>query len=358
MPEKISPRTDLYSLGVILYWMLSGLPPFSGEASGILVAKHITEAPPPLHEKEPTVPPAVAQVVDRCLAKEPEQRPGSAAELAQMFREAVAASAGWEPDAALLRSRAEQQQAQAPAQEGPDTTMRGAAGEIVVSQTYTDEALPKSSMAKWFVIGAAAVIVLCLGAVLVYLFAGKEPADPGTDTDTDKPVAAGPSEPKKPAEPKEPAPTPEPKPTPAPKPADKAKKVRITLKLEPSSAQVYVDGKLREDNPLQLPASKESHKLRVTAEGHEPSEKTITADADRTIQVVLSKKKAPPPAVAVKPDPKPKPKPKPVVKKRPVPVVKKRPVVKRRPKKRPKKKRGPRFDSLDDGKKGPRFNDL
>jgi len=66
----------------VLYWMLAGLPPFTAEASGLLLAKHITERPPPLRDVEPAVSPAVARVVDQCLEKDPANRPKSAGQVA------------------------------------------------------------------------------------------------------------------------------------------------------------------------------------------------------------------------------------------------------------------------------------
>ena len=79
--HRIGPGTDLYSLGVILYWMLSGQPPFAEKTPALLMAQHITMPPPPLVEAEPSVPPAVAAIVEQCLEKDPEARPASALEI-------------------------------------------------------------------------------------------------------------------------------------------------------------------------------------------------------------------------------------------------------------------------------------
>jgi tRNA A-37 threonylcarbamoyl transferase component Bud32 len=87
--DLVGPATDLYSLGVILYSMLSGRPPFLDDAPGLVMAKHILEAPPPLAQTGPFVPGRVAAVVERCLCKEPALRPASAAALLAEFVAAV-----------------------------------------------------------------------------------------------------------------------------------------------------------------------------------------------------------------------------------------------------------------------------
>ena len=101
---KIGPRTDLYSLGVIVYWMLAGRPPFVDEPPAVILARHITDPPPPLRDLAANVPGALAELVHRCLAKEPDERPGSAAEIARAYNEALgpAAAAGEAPSVSRL----------------------------------------------------------------------------------------------------------------------------------------------------------------------------------------------------------------------------------------------------------------
>ena len=88
--NKIGPQTDIYSLGVIIYWMISGKPPFFDETPALLLAKHISEEVTPIREVFPSVPAAVADVVERCLAKTPGDRHASANDLRRRFAEAVA----------------------------------------------------------------------------------------------------------------------------------------------------------------------------------------------------------------------------------------------------------------------------
>jgi len=67
-------RTDIYSLGVMLFEMLAGRPPFIAEGVGELFAKHMLEEPPSLIELAPRTPPHMAAAIMKSLAKEPRDR--------------------------------------------------------------------------------------------------------------------------------------------------------------------------------------------------------------------------------------------------------------------------------------------
>jgi predicted Ser/Thr protein kinase len=92
----VSPRSDLFSAGVVMYEMLTGVKPFAApELSGILynVVNHV---PPPVTEVNPAVPAAVSKIVARLLAKKPDDRYATAAEaladLDAVLREPVTAA--------------------------------------------------------------------------------------------------------------------------------------------------------------------------------------------------------------------------------------------------------------------------
>jgi serine/threonine-protein kinase len=71
---EVDPRSDLYSLGVVLYELLTGKTPFDGETPVEIAMKHLSNAPKPPSKLRPEIPPALDKVVLRALAKNPDER--------------------------------------------------------------------------------------------------------------------------------------------------------------------------------------------------------------------------------------------------------------------------------------------
>jgi serine/threonine-protein kinase len=77
----VDARGDVYGLGAVAFFALTGRPPFQGKTLGQLLAAHRSEPPPPVTDLQPDVPADMAAVVARCLAKDPNDRFQSAADL-------------------------------------------------------------------------------------------------------------------------------------------------------------------------------------------------------------------------------------------------------------------------------------
>ena len=96
-PERLSSapydgRSDIYSVGIMLYEMLCGQPPFKSKDLMAVAMMQMTQEPRPLHEINPSVPPAIEALVLEVLSKDPQKRPSTAV-LAERFQNAASEAA-------------------------------------------------------------------------------------------------------------------------------------------------------------------------------------------------------------------------------------------------------------------------
>ncbi len=113
--DAVDARSDLYAVGVLGWFLLAGRLPFEAGTLPALCHQHLFTPPPPLPEG---LPPALVETVMACLAKQPEERPASAAEVAARLADLAA---GWSPDRAAAWWAGMKPVGPAPTYDGSDT---------------------------------------------------------------------------------------------------------------------------------------------------------------------------------------------------------------------------------------------
>jgi serine/threonine protein kinase len=132
--EDVDPRADLYSLGVILYQMVTGTTPFQGDSPMQIAAQHLQVPPPSPRALRPDLPAVAEQVILRAMAKRPDDRYSRAQDLANAFRMALI-SAGVLQETTTLTSMARMPAASS-------TTGRMFASQNILDQSVQMASLP------------------------------------------------------------------------------------------------------------------------------------------------------------------------------------------------------------------------
>jgi predicted Ser/Thr protein kinase len=93
--NEVDFRSDIYSLGIVLYEMIAGSPPFRGPTPIDVVAQHLGETVPPLSKERPETPPGVVRLVEQMTEKDRDKRPASYAALRAAIEESAGETHRW-----------------------------------------------------------------------------------------------------------------------------------------------------------------------------------------------------------------------------------------------------------------------
>jgi serine/threonine protein kinase len=158
MGEGLDTRSDIYSVGIVLYEMLCGMVPFNSPTSTAVAVQQVTQAPPPPRSLNPGISPAVEAVVLHALEKKREARPQSAAALAQELKAAAYSQPSTQP-AAENRTNRTPEATQVMSRLGSGHALPANAGQ------YSSGSSPTASAGRrrWPIVVAALIAVSVLG---------------------------------------------------------------------------------------------------------------------------------------------------------------------------------------------------
>ena len=305
--KRVDSRADLYSLGVVLFEMLTGVPLYEAESVVMLMGKHIAAPVPTISERaiEVEVPPVVEALVGRLLAKHPEERCQTAQEILASIDSIM--GGGALPELSRLSSQPRRGSnvgadtddigwAQTTPQPGfsppgggdvdwitgdqPAAVPLGLASTASSAQALEgtippELAQPRSKLPLLIVLVSVILVAAGVGvAAALGVFGGGE----GGDVANDAVVANEP--------PEEPTPTPVKVENVEPAPAQP---VDIEIRAEPASAEIWLDGERLEGNPhkAKLIPSSDRYLLVVKAAGYVTREREVTFDRGRSLEIVL-----------------------------------------------------------------------
>jgi serine/threonine-protein kinase len=265
--KEVDHRSDVYSLGVIIYEMLAGRPPFVSEGFGELLSMHLQEPPPPLHPFAPQASQEIEHVVRCMLAKKPEERYQSMNDVRAALAAAGRLPNAVSPEHKLGTTDKFGEGATVSVATPPPRSKTVPPTTLTPGGTSRDDVLPVDVRRKpWLAIGIGVAALAAVGVVLAL---------------------------RKPPPPSIVRPPPMEKPEPAPPKAPQL--VRLHLETIPAGARVVrvSDGVVLGITPqtFELRAASEPLELRLEKDGFAPVTKDVSLTADSNVSLMLEASK-------------------------------------------------------------------
>lgn len=160
---KVDPRSDIYSMGCVLFELITGEPPFTGDSPVAVAHQHVHEDPPWPSEVNPDISPELDSIVMKAMSKNKENRYQSAAELRS---DLIKVLAGGKPSAPLLMSEEDRS---ALLDSGPRRALRPDSGRHAASaQKSADADSPIRPRPPWLVAASVGTVLVLLVGLLVW----------------------------------------------------------------------------------------------------------------------------------------------------------------------------------------------
>ncbi len=185
---QIDGRADLYSMGVVLYEMCAGAPPFDGDNPITVALKQVNEPPPPLRERNPEISEAIAAVIHKALEKSPSHRFRSARDFSQALLEAANLAPRDFPDGRQLAPPAAADQSELANTLKRPAVDAGGATRPYGSRLPLDEAAPKRPNWLLYAVAGIALLSLLIGGAQLAGWRAFQPAPSVATPEPPRPV--------------------------------------------------------------------------------------------------------------------------------------------------------------------------
>jgi hypothetical protein len=242
--EPVGAAADLYALGVVLFELLAGVPPFTDPVPAALLTKHLREMAPPLEEvrRDLALPEGLSALVARLLEKDPDDRPSSARSVAD-----------------ALRSMTDV--------DGPVHVGSG----VHRTTTSSHRRQRRTRHGIFLAVGLAAVLAAITVGVAIAI------------SGPDEVMIAREMQ-------REPTPVEQELAIPAPPPEPPIRTIELVVTTEPPDATLLLDGRAVE-SPLVIDADGSEHTLEIRADGYTSEQRTFSADRDQSLEILLERER-------------------------------------------------------------------